>query len=546
MPTSEQRVLLVNYSGYWLTANTFIPDTSLATLAGALQAQKIPVEIVDLQSPSEVGKVMAYGGQAAAKQVVDILRAGERPSDALLQTYLEARRKGQELLECEIMAGLIAKIRDENVTVVGFKLWAGNGLRGALRVAEAIKQTFPHVRLIAGGPVIQLGREFVLTKTRAFDSLVYGDGEQAIVDLVLRGNAASLNTIHSNHVSGARVCPTYLDNLDTLARPNYSPEVYPSCAGHFKLRLIDDSRGCFNRCSFCHHPGLSGTKVRTKSPTRVVDEIEWHINHENVNTFRFSGSNPPAKFLMRVAEEITRRRLSIQYSVFSSFNNTRSLDFELLRRSGLCAMQFGLESGDPAYLRRVHNKSNGSQEYVVATARKAMAHGIFVGLSTIVPSPFETDATKNATLSVLRDIFRDTQHGSVAVFPPTLAPGSQWWSRMDDFGFEFAPGVDEQQFLSELLVVDFNFLLPRDCMKPFGLILNGKPYEVILSECQSFVTEVASLGVTTDVDDSVYMLSLMAGIPVGEFKQAMLENLILGHPKNLTDLVARFTPTHAA
>ena len=87
-----KKVLLVNYAGYLLGANTFIPDNSLGSLASMLLRHGVPAEILDLQSPAAVGSVMDHAPGEAARQVLSALDRGEAPSPSLVGRYHEDRR----------------------------------------------------------------------------------------------------------------------------------------------------------------------------------------------------------------------------------------------------------------------------------------------------------------------------------------------------------------------------------------------------------------------------------------------------------------------
>ena len=536
--TRSPSVLLVNYCGAVMTANTFIPDNSLAILAGALMQHGIPVRIADFQNPADIGSIMDHAEPTAALEVLDRLSDGEAIDAELYREYRGARERGQRAFEAEATERLLEWVATERVTVVGFKLWGGGGLAGSLRMAEAIRAAFPDVVLVAGGPAVTYAGSAFRRRSDVFDHLVVGDGEEAIVDLALGRVAAGDQVLKLGRRKRPGGGVAYSRDLDSVPAPVYRSDVYPNIDRFFNMRIIDDSRGCFNRCSFCAHPHLNGV-TRKKSPTRVVDEIQAAHEQDGVTYFRFSGSNPPWKHLLAIADEITRRGLDICYGAYSSMNNVKPDDMERLARSGLRGLFFGIESGDPYLLKHVHNKNNVDVEHVERTVEAAMNAGIFTCLSVIVPSPFETEWTRRRTFDLLRRVFTKRRHGSVLVLPAFLTPGSDWWKNRSRYGFSLREGYDDDGLVAHLLDWDWDFLLPRDLAPDAGYTLNGKSCHELFDECASFVDQLRAEGISTNMDDASYMIGLMGDQSADRYQSSMLTHLIRGGAAPLTGLVDR-------
>ena len=539
-----QKVLLVNYAGYFLCANTFIPDNSVSGLAAVLARHGVPAEVVDLQAPRLLGSVMDHTSRDAAKAVLEHLAAGERPSDSLIRRYQDDRRRGEDWLQVFATQEILRKIEDERIGLVGFKLWAGEGLRRAIAMAEAIRAACPEVTLIAGGPAVQYCEHYLFELTDAFDALVPGDGEQAIVAAACRERGEpwpeGVNLLTRGEPWASSVRPTpkqFAPSLDDVPFPRYDSESYAGIDEFYKLRILDESRGCFNSCSFCSHPRFNGHGTRKRNAVAVVDEMERLQQNEGTNYFRLSGSNPPHEHVLGIAQEILRRGLKVEYSVYLSLNNAEPESFEILRRSGLSSAFMGIESGDPELLRRVHNKHNGSREHVVRVCRAAMAQGIFVTLSFIVPSPFETEATKAASLDLISDIFAGSHGGSVIVLPALLMPHTRWWKQMERFGFEFNRGLDPRSYILRGVGLTNDYLLPRDSWADYGYRLNGKSMLEMLGETERFVQDVERLGVMTHLDDASYLLARMGSVDPHAFKARVLRNLLLGGADELAGQV---------
>ncbi len=534
----EGKVLLINYAGHVLTGNTFVPDNSLAALAGSLLAHNIPVEIMDLQTPSFIGAITSgIDSECSERLIAEIKRGGDIEPKLFFQ-YRDQRNLQQRKVEDQVIEQVLRKVADEGITLIGFKLWAGNALAGSVRMAEAIRKAFPHLTIVAGGPAVRYAQEILFQRSTIFDFLIHGDGEGPIVELAQGKRENVSGTIQFKDGKAIDNGPAKTLDLNKMAFPVYDPSVYPEIDQLLRIRILDESRGCFNKCAFCSHPFFNES-TRLKTPVRVVDEMEHANKHEGISYFRFSGSNPPWRFLNAIAKEILKRKLDIRYSSYASMNNIKLGDMATLASSGLRALFFGIESGDPAFLKQVHHKNNRDPEFIHAVTEEAMRAGIFVCVSIIVPSPFETEQTKKSTLDLLKGIFAHGRHGSVLVLPAFLAPGSEWWNRMSEFGFAFAEGMDRESYVNYMLDLDSEFLLPRYLMKDYGYTLNGKNLPQLLEESQEFIDELNRLGIPTNVDDASFMIADMGNMDFSAYKATILNGLLHGGEAPLRDLISR-------
>lgn len=220
-------------------------------------------------------------------------------------------------------------------------------------------------------------------------------------------------------------------------------------------------------------------------------------------------------------------------------NNARPSMMPLLARSGCRGLFFGIESGDAELLKRAHHKNNLGSDHIVAVAEAAMREGIFTCASVIVPAPFETTATKRATLELLQAMFARHHHGSVIALPAFLTPGSGWWAQPRAFGFELAPGFDRERLGLHLLEWDNDFLLPRDLADDAGYTLDGKGCAELFEESEAFLQAVERSGIPTNMDDASFLLGRMGGMEVGTYKGEILSRLVRGGSARLTELVRR-------
>ena len=120
---------------------------------------------------------------------------------------------------------------------------------------------------------------------------------------------------------------------------------------------IFTSRGCPGRCAYCAG-GLFGKKFRFRSADSVVDEM---ISiHRDYGTRHFYFVDDAMTMDRDRARRICERLIGEQHG-FTWHMMTRidAVDEELLElaaRAGCVQIEFGVESGNPETLKRIHNR----------------------------------------------------------------------------------------------------------------------------------------------------------------------------------------------
>ena len=84
--------------------------------------------------------------------------------------------------------------------------------------------------------------------------------------------------------------------------------------------------------------------------------MEQMINQYGISAFRFAGSSTPGGLMYKVAQEILQRGLAVQYACFGHFASADPEHFDVMARSGLYAIFFGIESGCQEVLDRAVGK----------------------------------------------------------------------------------------------------------------------------------------------------------------------------------------------
>ncbi|MFQ5489530.1 MAG: B12-binding domain-containing radical SAM protein [Phycisphaerae bacterium] len=160
--------------------------------------------------------------------------------------------------------------------------------RLAYHTINAVKERYPDLLVVAGGPHPTSVPNDVLEKTRA-DLVCVGEGETFMAEAVnkllagdrdfrgMRGIAQWVDgQIQDN---GARPAIEDLDSLPYLAwdRIDFSKFVGQHYCRSHKQSCIVIARGCPYKCTFCSLPVSRASKpyVRMRSPENIAAEVDW-------------------------------------------------------------------------------------------------------------------------------------------------------------------------------------------------------------------------------------------------------------------------------
>lgn len=332
---------------------------------------------------------------------------------------------------------------------------------GALRIAQAVKQRWPHMPIALGGGYVNTElRE--LKEARLFDFVDYvtlDAGERPLLALIehlqgQRGPQRLVRTFRRDDSGQVK----YLN----LAEPDVPFEDVgtPTWDGlplHDYLSLLDmlnpmhrlwsDGRwnkltvahGCYwKKCSFCD-VGLDYIgRYETAEARTLVDRIERIVGETGQTGFHFVDEAAPPKALKALAEELLRRDLAISWWGNIRFEKTFTPELsQLLADSGCIAMSGGLEVASDRLLTLM--KKGVTVDQVARVTKGFSDAGILVHAYLMYGFPTQTVQDTVDALEYVRQLFLNgcIQSGffhrfSCTVHSPVgLNPG--------DYGIELIP-----------------------------------------------------------------------------------------------------------
>jgi len=226
----------------------------------------------------------------------------------------------------------------------------------ALLLAKQIKTEGN--RVVFGGIHPSALPELVLEQD-CIDAIVIGEGEKAMLQLV---EDVDKGVNISKRIYGA----DYIENLDDLPFPDRNTiknerNIQQAFQDNgVRISSVLSSRGCPFRCSFCCSHVLWQRKVRFRSPSNILDEVEQLVKNWDLQFLKFADDTITTnkQQVIEFCKLKIERGIKIPYGANAQIN---TVDEEMLRymaKSGCQELWYGVESGSPRILKEIHKNTD--------------------------------------------------------------------------------------------------------------------------------------------------------------------------------------------
>jgi len=323
-----------------------------------------------------------------------------------LAAFLESKNKDVEIevLDCQAKSldwkRLEKHIESYDPDIVASSALATCNTYVAIRTLETAKKVKPDVLTVAGGQHFTATAQETLETYPEIDVIVRGEGEQTLVELV---QAASRNLSfsrikgisfrHNGKILHNSPRPL-IENLDELPFPGYHfvEDVihkyhFTAMAGpKVRYALVEGSRGCPHRCTFCTQWKYWEGRWRAKSPKRIADEIQFcYENYESRFLWLTDDNFGLGKRASDLGDEIIRHGIQDDILWFVQIRCDDVVKHHdllpKLRKSGLRWVLLGVESSNPSTLEKF-NKETSPEDAKLAVKllhkNDIFAHAMFI------------------------------------------------------------------------------------------------------------------------------------------------------------------------
>lgn len=380
-----------------------------------------------------------------------------------LAAVLEKNRYEVDVIDCQTLKLSYEQFRNEiskrQPTIVGITSTTLT-YKSALHIAEIAKEVHPDCLAILGGCHATFWDNEALHECPPLDAIVRREGENTILELVRRLEAgkdfgAMLGITYRKDGKTVRNADRpYIENLDSLPFPAHHLWPIERLRKYGKVILpLMTSRGCIYWCNFCSAVRMFGRKFRMRSPSNVVDELEFLYKKYGEDQFTFydDAFTVDQSRVQKICQEIQDRKLRITWDCGTRVDMVTKDLLHTMKKAGCIAVWFGVEAGSQCVIDAM-GKGLTPQKTRRAF-RWAKDAGITTIASTVLGFPGETPETAWKTVKLIQEINPD----DIGYYVATPYPGTPMadyvkkmgWLKITDFNkYDTATPIFETPTLS--------------------------------------------------------------------------------------------------
>ena len=294
-------------------------------------------------------------------------------------------------------------------------------------------------KIVLGGPDVRNHKENYLRA--GADVIVFGEGEETMLDLVkswkedpekdlqqIPGIAFLKNNFVM--VTGERVLIRDINQLPFPNRLKINLQLYFDVwkMNHgFSMVNLSSMRGCPYSCKWCSRAVYGGT-YRRRSPKHVVDEIHWLQENYCFDMIWFVDDvfTISHNWLAEFAEEISTRKITVQYEIITRSDRVNEQVLDLLKQSGCFRVWIGAESGSQKVIDAMDRRVKVEQ--VREIIKLVKAKGMEVGTFIMLGYPGEVESDIKETLYHLK--YSDPDYYTITIAYPIK--GTPLYTEVED------------------------------------------------------------------------------------------------------------------
>ena len=324
-----------------------------------------------------------------------------------------------------------------------------------VRVARAVRDILPDLRIVFGGPHVSALRERLLERCPEADAFVVGEGEQALAELMKRGlaQAAAVPGLAYRDETGRAMFSGRRDvsgfDLDRLPFPAYDklagfPRAYSlPLFGYPRTPATPclSSRGCPYACGYCDR-SVFGRSYRFHSAAYVYRHLAFLKTRYGVRhvTFYDDQFTFDRERIVRLCEQLIAEPLRMTFSCAVRPDHLDTELMTLMKRAGCWTVSVGIETGDPGTL--AGHRHNPDLPFLAEQVRLIKRAGLRVKGLLMMGLPGESEAAIRRSMDFVLKLPLDEI--GIARFTPF--PGSALYERVRDLG-EFDEDWDKMDCL---------------------------------------------------------------------------------------------------
>ncbi|MDI6798065.1 MAG: radical SAM protein, partial [Desulfatibacillaceae bacterium] len=348
-----------------------------------------------------------------------------------------------KILDCRIERYCeknLLEIAGRGLVLVGITFYTGSQIRHALKLASLLKNRYPAIPIVAGGPHATVTPEQTASHPD-IDFVVRGEGEKSLLALARALEAGKdVSQIprlcykkDGKLVSTPDSSPISLKNLPDIPYQLIRPYriVYDAAS-------MDTSRGCTHKCGYCVIP-LVHPKPRMMPPATVVLRLKALLQFKKSAVY-FMDDN----FFMsmgrvrRILDLMEQEGLSFNWWAMARIDDIGALDDAFIARlveKGLSRLYLGAESGSEKVL--LSTGKNLKLDDIINANRKLARFPIYCEYTFMAGLPGETEEDLNMTMALIEQLRKENPRAVIWKINDYMPyPGTRLFEEAVQAGFD--------------------------------------------------------------------------------------------------------------
>ncbi len=341
----------------------------------------------------------------------------------------------------------------------------GPQLRQAIPISKAVREKFPHIRIIWGGYFASnqwktcLDSDFV-------DVIVYGPGDKcfpALIDAWEQGitDWSSIpNLIFKQDGKAIKTRKDELYDQDSLPQIPYTKldAFYPLKRYLGKTYLgtktiaYHSSFGCPFTCSFCAVVPIYNARWKGKSAELIYRDIVWLKEQHGGNAIEFHDNN----FFVSEKRTVEFSKLIQKENMIwwgegriDTLDKYKDESLALMRAAGCKMIFFGAETGNDEVLKKMDKGGTQTGAQILKFAERLRKFDIIPEYSFVLGTPADTPEQvmkqideDMAFIRKVKAVNPDTEI-IIYVYSPVPTEGSEMYQKVLDSGFRFPEKLED-------------------------------------------------------------------------------------------------------
>ncbi|MGV7220895.1 MAG: B12-binding domain-containing radical SAM protein [Nitrospinales bacterium] len=307
---------------------------------------------------------------------------------------------------------LLATENWQDYQVVGISIVGISQVIPGLTLARMLKEKYPHLHIVLGGPIFSVAGGQLENKPEFFDtfcdSIVTFEGEEPLNQLLTRlKNGSSLkdapNLIYMEndkvHVNKERVELRF----EEIPQPTFDGLPMDLYLSPYPILPVLQSRGCYwGKCTFCTHSYVYGHRYGKQKTNPMVDELKRLSDKYDTKYFTFSDEAVSPHSLNDISDEILERGVDIKALALLKFEKVMDDNlFRKMKDAGFIFLMFGLESANDRILSLIDK--GATQEIERQALQRSSDAGIWNHTFLFFGFPTETKTEAQDTIDFLME-----------------------------------------------------------------------------------------------------------------------------------------------